>query len=138
MSQVALYKFVSSEWEKTETEGTLFVYERQGDPQYGFLVLNRLSSKNLVEPVTKELDFQLQSPFLLYKTKEGHIFGIWFYEAKECERVTKTIQDLVHKTEERMKKREGDAAKGDLAMLLAKASNTAAPAAAAAAGGQKQ
>ncbi len=60
---------MDGEWEKTETEGALFVYERQGDPQYGFLVLNRLSSRNLVEPVTKELNFQLQTPFLLYKTK---------------------------------------------------------------------
>ena len=62
-------RFASDEWEKTETEGTLFVYERNCDPQFGFLILNRRSTRNLVEPVTKELDFQLQTPFLLYKTK---------------------------------------------------------------------
>ena len=63
------FRFASEEWEKTETEGTLFVYERNCDPQFGFLILNRRSTRNLVEPVTKELDFQLQTPFLLYKTK---------------------------------------------------------------------
>ena len=62
-------RFASEEWEKTETEGTLFVYERNCDPQFGFLILNRRSTRNLVEPVTKELDFQLLTPFLLYKTK---------------------------------------------------------------------
>lgn len=45
------------------------MYERNCDPQFGFLILNRRSTRNLVEPVTKELDFQLQTPFLLYKTK---------------------------------------------------------------------
>ena len=35
---------------------------------------------NLVEPVTKELDFQLQTPFLLYRNHAGDIYGIWFYE----------------------------------------------------------
>ena len=68
---MAVYKYVSEEWERTEIEGTLFVCERAKEcrPRNVFLVLNRLSSKNLVEPVTKELNFQLQTPFLLYKTK---------------------------------------------------------------------
>jgi hypothetical protein len=33
----------------------------------------RLSTENLLEPVTRELDFQLQPPFLLYK-----------YDPKQC------------------------------------------------------
>ena len=81
-SQVALYKYNSGkgDWEKTEVEGTLFVYEREAEPQHGFTIMNRLSMDNLVEPVTKELDFQLQSPFLLYRNNVGDIYGIWFYE----------------------------------------------------------
>ena len=43
--QVALYKFSpgKGDWEKTEVEGTLFVYQREADPQYGFTIMNRLS-----------------------------------------------------------------------------------------------
>ena len=80
--QVALYKFNGGkqDWEKTQVEGTLFVYRREADPQYGFTIMNRLSMDNLVEPITKDLDFQLQSPFLLYRNHASEIFGIWFYE----------------------------------------------------------
>ena len=40
---------------------------------------------NLIEPVTKDLDFQLQTPFLLYRNHASEIFGIWFYEKVKCE-----------------------------------------------------
>ena len=40
----------------------------------------RLNMDNLVEPVTKELDFQVQTPFLLYRNHAGDIYGIWFFE----------------------------------------------------------
>ncbi|TNM91333.1 hypothetical protein fugu_019713 [Takifugu bimaculatus] len=68
-SQVALYTFNNraNEWEKTEVEGALFVYTRLASPRHGFTIMNRLSMKNLTEPITKDLDFQLQHPFLLYR-----------------------------------------------------------------------
>uniref|UniRef100_A0A3B4FSB6 5'-(N(7)-methylguanosine 5'-triphospho)-[mRNA] hydrolase n=1 Tax=Pundamilia nyererei TaxID=303518 RepID=A0A3B4FSB6_9CICH len=67
--QVALYNFNSkaNEWEKTEIEGTLFVYTRSASPHHGFTIMNRLSTENLVEPINKDLEFQLQDPFLLYR-----------------------------------------------------------------------
>ncbi|XP_056454546.1 mRNA-decapping enzyme 1A [Gadus chalcogrammus] len=67
--QVALYNFNSkaNEWEKTEIEGTLFVYSRSALPRHGFTIMNRLSAENLVEPINKDLEFQLQDPFLLYR-----------------------------------------------------------------------
>uniref|UniRef100_A0A3B3R3Y3 5'-(N(7)-methylguanosine 5'-triphospho)-[mRNA] hydrolase n=1 Tax=Paramormyrops kingsleyae TaxID=1676925 RepID=A0A3B3R3Y3_9TELE len=68
-SQVALYTFSNkaNEWEKTDVEGTLFVYTRLASPRHGFTIMNRLSMDNLTEPITKDLDFQLQDPFLLYR-----------------------------------------------------------------------
>merc|ERR1712020_711128 len=76
-SQVALYRYsATQEWEKTETEGTLFVYERKCEPMYGFLILNRLSTQNWIQPITSEIDSQLQAPFLLYKTKVSKIISI--------------------------------------------------------------
>jgi len=101
-SQVALYKFSSGkgDWDKTDVEGTLFVYQREAEPHYGFTIMNRLNMDNLVEPVTKELDFQLQTPFLLYRNHTGSIYGIWFYEQAECEEVGKKIEELVKEVEE--------------------------------------
>ncbi|CAH7240297.1 Dcp1a [Phodopus roborovskii] len=67
--QVALYTFCpkANQWEKTDIEGTLFVYRRSASPYHGFTIVNRLNMHNLVEPVNKDLEFQLHEPFLLYR-----------------------------------------------------------------------
>ncbi|XP_054707664.1 mRNA-decapping enzyme 1A-like [Uloborus diversus] len=95
-NQVALYKYISegSKWEKTDIEGTLFVYMRSQKPQHGFMVMNRLSTTNLVEPITERLDFQDQTPFLLYRNGKGHIYGIWFYEKENCMKIFKLLTSL--------------------------------------------
>ncbi|KAI4883275.1 hypothetical protein NFI96_008488, partial [Prochilodus magdalenae] len=41
-------------------------------PKHGFTIMNRLSMDNLTEPITKDLDFQLQDPFLLYRNARYH------------------------------------------------------------------
>ncbi|GBN25988.1 mRNA-decapping enzyme 1B [Araneus ventricosus] len=95
-NQVALYKYLSEEsrWEKTEIEGTLFVYVRSNKPQHGFMIMNRLNTTNLVEPITEKLEFQDQTPFLLYRNGEGDIYGIWFFEDKNCVKVYKLLSSL--------------------------------------------
>lgn len=40
---------------------------RLASPRHGFTIMNRLNVENLTEPITKDLDFQLQHPFLLYR-----------------------------------------------------------------------
>ncbi|XP_072179623.1 mRNA-decapping enzyme 1A-like [Diadema setosum] len=72
-SQVALYLFDHSanKWAKTDIQGTMFVYKRSATPYHGFMIMNRLSLHNLTEPITKELEYTLQEPFLLYKTTKG-------------------------------------------------------------------
>ena len=79
--QVALYKYdlTPEKWLQTEVQGTLFVYRREAEPEYGLTIMNRLNMENLVEPITN-LEFELQTPFLLYRTRTNDIFGIWFYE----------------------------------------------------------
>ncbi|XP_051547083.1 mRNA-decapping enzyme 1B-like [Myxocyprinus asiaticus] len=95
-SQVALYTFnnTTNEWEKTNVEGTLFVYNRLASPRHGFTILNRLSMDNLTEPITKDLDFQLQHPFLLYRNARLSIYGIWFYDKEDCQRIAELMKNL--------------------------------------------
>ncbi|XP_059379453.1 mRNA-decapping enzyme 1A-like isoform X2 [Carassius carassius] len=95
--QVALYTFNSkaNEWEKTEIEGTLFVYARSASPHHGFTIMNRLSTENLVEPINKELDFQLQDPFLLYRNNSLGIYSIWFYDKADCQRIAQLMLQIV-------------------------------------------
>uniref|UniRef100_A0A3Q3IP81 5'-(N(7)-methylguanosine 5'-triphospho)-[mRNA] hydrolase n=1 Tax=Monopterus albus TaxID=43700 RepID=A0A3Q3IP81_MONAL len=95
--QVALYNFNSkaNEWEKTEIEGTLFVYARSASPHHGFTIMNRLSTENLVEPINKDLEFQLQDPFLLYRNGSLGIYSIWFYEKRDCQRIAQLMVKIV-------------------------------------------
>ncbi|XP_078076190.1 mRNA-decapping enzyme 1B isoform X3 [Mustelus asterias] len=95
-SQVALYTFSQrdNEWEKTDVEGTLFVYARSASPRHGFTIMNRLSVENRTEPITKDLDFQLQDPFLLYRNAQLSIYGIWFYDEVECQRIAELMKNL--------------------------------------------
>ncbi|XP_057711336.1 mRNA-decapping enzyme 1B [Corythoichthys intestinalis] len=95
-SQVALYTYNNraNEWEKTEVEGTLFIYTRLASPTHGFTIMNRLSMENLTEPITKDLDFQLQDPFLLYRNARLVIHGIWFYDKADCQRVAQRMKTL--------------------------------------------
>ncbi|KAI5101541.1 mRNA-decapping enzyme 1A, partial [Silurus meridionalis] len=95
--QVALYKFNSkaNEWEKTDIEGTLFVYARSASPHHGFTIMNRLSTENLVEPINKDLEFQLQDPFLLYRNASLGIYSIWFYDKSDCQRIAQLMVQIV-------------------------------------------
>lgn len=46
-------------------------YHRSASPNNGFMILNRLGLNNQIEPITKDLEFQLQDPFLLYRNSKG-------------------------------------------------------------------
>ncbi|EFX89412.1 hypothetical protein DAPPUDRAFT_40876 [Daphnia pulex] len=123
-TQVAIYKFnsQSNEWEKTDVEGTLFLYARSGDPRHGFVVMNRLSTENLVEPITRDLEIQLQAPFLLYKNAKLSITGVWFYEESECTRIAQKLEALVKgETQRRRSNVAQEKSNVDIMSLLTKA-----------------
>ncbi|XP_029477666.2 mRNA-decapping enzyme 1A-like isoform X3 [Oncorhynchus nerka] len=93
-------------------------------PHHGFTIMNRLSTENLVEPINKDLEFQLQDPFLLYRNANSDQFGeksmkmsafttsviypsrlgvpptvgiysIWFYDKKDCQRIAQLMVKIV-------------------------------------------
>ena len=95
------------------------------EPQYGFLILNRLSADNWVQPINLELDSQIQPPFLLYKNKDSEIYGIWFYEEDKCRLVGKAIEKYAKLAEEKSSNgRRPDTGKMDLTSLLNKAASS--------------
>ncbi|EZA56506.1 mRNA-decapping enzyme 1A [Ooceraea biroi] len=104
-THVALYTFNAeeNEWEKTDIEGALFLYSRNGEPYNSILIMNRLNTNNLVEPVAPGLDLQLQEPFLLYRNSRCNIYGIWFYEKEECVRIANMLNKLLKECEESRK-----------------------------------
>lgn len=96
-THVALYKFcyLRNEWMRTEIEGALFLYSRNGEPYHSFMVMNRLNTVNQIEPLVKEFDYQTQSPFLLYRNSKNKIYGIWFYNKDECDSITSLLKTLM-------------------------------------------
>ncbi|CAC5416860.1 DCP1B [Mytilus coruscus] len=63
-------------------------------PTHGFMILNRLGLNNQIEPITKDLEFQLQDPFVLYRNSKA-IYGIWFYDKDECARIGQMINSFL-------------------------------------------
>lgn len=104
-THVALYTFEENEWEKTSIEGALFVYSRNGEPYHSLVIMNRLNTNNLIEPVSKGIELQLKEPFLLYRNAKSRIFGIWFYDKDECVRVATKLNSIV---KESMKQTPGE------------------------------
>lgn len=103
-THVALYKFnpTANEWEKTDTEGALFLYSRNGVPYHSIMIMNRLNTNNLIEPIVKEFEYQMQAPFLLYRNSKSKIFGIWFYNREECVNITFLLETLTQGLKEKM------------------------------------
>lgn len=123
-THVALYVFntTKNEWEKTETEGALFVYSRNGEPFHSIMVMNRLNRENVIEPIVKELDYQMQIPFLLYRNSKNKIFGIWFFNREECIRITFLIESLMETLKDKnMDKSKKNDKNVDIFSMLSKA-----------------
>ncbi|XP_060622014.1 mRNA-decapping enzyme 1A isoform X1 [Anolis sagrei] len=125
--QVALYRFSpkDNEWEKTDIEGTLFVYKRSASPYHGFTIVNRLNMHNLVEPVNKDLEFQLHEPFLLYRNANLSIYSIWFYDKNDCHRIAKLMAKVVQEETQRSQQDRGNISRingcTDILEMLSKA-----------------
>lgn len=127
-TQVALYTFCATknEWNKTDIEGALFVYSRNGEPYNSILIMNRLNTNNLVEPIVKDLDWQMQAPFLLYRNSKNNIFGIWFYNRDECVKITYMLENIVeslnsNSRQEKQNKNKEMSGGADIFSMLSKA-----------------
>lgn len=122
-THVALYIFntSSNEWEKTETEGALFIYSRNGEPFHSIMVMNRLNTDNLIEPIVRDFDYQMQIPFLLYRNSKSKIFGIWFYNREECIKITLLIESIMKSLKDSNDDRSKKPSNVDIFSMLSKA-----------------
>jgi hypothetical protein len=104
--RVAVYKFLSkkNEWKKMDVEGSLFLFERMVEPLHSFAVMNTLALNLFLQPITSDLEFQDRNPFLLYKSNND-IFGIWFIDKEDCERIKNLIVNLTSSAKERRERK---------------------------------
>lgn len=99
---VVLYQFNedSKAWDRKGVEGSLFVVERSTEPRYQFVVLNRLSSENLIETVDADFQTELTDQFLLYRNLKQEILGVWFYSPPERTAISDLLGTLTGDLEE--------------------------------------
>ncbi|KAK4798443.1 hypothetical protein SAY86_030769 [Trapa natans] len=88
-AHVTFYEFnmESNQWSRKDVEGSLFVVRRNSQPHFQFIVMNRRSTENWVENLLKDLEYEVQVPYLLYRNASQEVYGIWFYNSHECEEV---------------------------------------------------
>ena len=93
---VVLYQFNedTKAWDKRNVEGSLFIVERASEPRHQFVVLNRLSSENLVETIDENFQTELTDQFLLYRNLSSEILGVWFYSAPERAAISELLDTL--------------------------------------------
>ncbi|CAH9093739.1 unnamed protein product [Cuscuta epithymum] len=86
---VAFYEFntAATQWSRKDVEGSLFVVKRTSQPRFRFIVMNRRHADNLVEDLLGDFEFEVQTPYLLYRNAAQEVNGIWFYYEHECEEV---------------------------------------------------
>ncbi|XP_045592849.1 mRNA-decapping enzyme 1A isoform X2 [Procambarus clarkii] len=94
-NRTALYSYEQDgeSWAKTEVEGTLMVYSRCAPPHYMVTIINRLNKSNFIEPLSSDCDIQVKPPYLLFRNAKGGIYGIWFSEADDVQRIAVSIQE---------------------------------------------
>ncbi|XP_042890846.1 mRNA-decapping enzyme 1B-like [Penaeus japonicus] len=94
-NRTALYTYEQGgeSWAKTEVEGTLMVYSRVAPPHHMVTIINRLNKSNFIEPLTSACDIQVKPPYLLFRSAKGVIYGIWFSETEDVQRIATAIQD---------------------------------------------
>jgi mRNA-decapping enzyme 1B len=93
---VVLYQFneETKAWDRKGVEGSLFVVERSTAPKHQFVVLNRLSSENLVETIDADFQTELTDQFLLYRNASSEILGVWFYSPPERAAISELLGTL--------------------------------------------
>lgn len=55
-----------------------------------------LPAENLVEDLLGDFEFEVQTPYLLYRNAVQEVNGIWFYNPRECEDAAKLMTRWGH------------------------------------------
>ncbi|KAJ1503015.1 mRNA-decapping enzyme 1B [Coelomomyces lativittatus] len=110
----------------------MFLFARTSPPYYGLFVMNRKSTVNSLLPLTELSSIKINGEYLMYRTENNEINGIWFYESKDRDRFLAQIikfyqEDQASRTHNVKKSDFLANAQNDLNDLLQKAKSTESP-----------
>ncbi|KAF7187031.1 mRNA-decapping enzyme subunit 1 [Pseudocercospora fuligena] len=105
----------TGQWEKTDTQGTLFICHMQEEennfPTYRAIILNRKNPENWVWDIqtSEDIDFA-DSYVIVQRAEEGTIHGIWIYSDGDSQHDRKQIvYDAISECAARMDQLHEDA-----------------------------
>ncbi|KAA0187117.1 hypothetical protein HAZT_HAZT002687 [Hyalella azteca] len=95
--RTALYNYNESgeTWSKTDVEGTLMIYTRNAKPCHMLTIINRNSKSNFIEPITKNCDAQIKTPYILLRNDKMKILGIWFADDNDVPKIFEAIGNFI-------------------------------------------
>ncbi|KAJ3383650.1 mRNA-decapping enzyme subunit 1 [Lobulomyces angularis] len=95
-SHTVLYDFnvKNNQWTKKGIEGTLFIYKRSEYPEHAFCVMNRLGVENLTVNLVNSVEINTIGDYVIYKTEDEKIHGLWMYEVKDRARLANLMSSL--------------------------------------------
>ncbi|KAI9202095.1 uncharacterized protein BJ171DRAFT_461707 [Polychytrium aggregatum] len=96
-SHVVVYNFDSATetWKKVGIEGTMFLFRKESLNRYGIFVMNRLSTDNHNEELNSEMEIQVMGDYVIYRTLDDKVVGLWIYEASDRARIAKELEKWV-------------------------------------------
>ena len=96
-THVAVYEFDTSRrsWKRSDIEGTLFLVKRCSAPRFRMIVVNSKRIDNFMEEVDGSLECEVLQTFLLYTRGNNQLYGIWFYDEKNCEEFGNYLKRIV-------------------------------------------
>uniref|UniRef100_A0A0N5AR01 tRNA_int_endo domain-containing protein n=1 Tax=Syphacia muris TaxID=451379 RepID=A0A0N5AR01_9BILA len=88
----SLYSYAKNEgWQKTEIEGPMLVYRRADHPTHSFIIANRHSRQDFIEPISATLQLCLKSSYIMMKKPEGNLL----FKFKSGEDMPAMLQKLL-------------------------------------------
>ncbi|KAH9918642.1 uncharacterized protein B0H18DRAFT_957816 [Fomitopsis serialis] len=66
-SHVCVYHYHANKWEKQGYEGSMFLFEKQTYPPYGFFILNRVGTDDYIRPIYPEDDVGIVGDYLAFR-----------------------------------------------------------------------
>lgn len=99
-THAAIYRFdaTNSKWERLGVEGAFFITKRSVPPHHRLMVLNRLGPENFDLDISAITKIKSQPPYVMIRCSTSGapaIFGIWFHDVTERDRMLGVINKLL-------------------------------------------
>lgn len=72
-AHAALYDFEieTKSWKRKEISGPFFIYKRKAKPFYSFMIANRHSPDDFIQPILPSIRFELNASFVFVNVSES-------------------------------------------------------------------